>query len=147
MWPSRVRVPKTSTSVIVRTSTFLLLCRYNAWKKSGYRYGIRRCLPHTPGMVFLARLLNNQGGANTNDTCSESSNRYCQRRPLASTLYSNRGDIEHVQSAQWCVIYTVVHSRTLPAVLLPLSTRSQRGLHYWCDLVKHSRIIDRIIQV
>ena len=73
-------------------------------------YRIRRCMSHPPGVVFQARLFDNQEGAHTErHAFGKLWTRCFQRRPFRHRHDSSCGDIEHVKSAQGCVIYTGVY--------------------------------------
>ena len=75
---------------------------------AAWPYRIRRCISHTPGAVFRARLLDNQEGVNTN-----LGNALGEMFPAPTCFrhrhFSNCGDIDHGKSSQRSVIYTVVY--------------------------------------
>ena len=63
-------------------------------------YRIRRCISHPSGVVFQARLLDNQEGANTERyVFGKLSARCFQPRACWHRHHSNCGDIEHGKSA------------------------------------------------
>ena len=79
-------------------------------------YRTRRCLSHTPGAGFQARLLDNQEGANTERYVSGKLSARCfQRPPSWHRHYSNCGDIDHGKSAQAGAIYAP-SSTVAPAI-------------------------------
>ena len=76
---SEVKPPKVLKARLKRNK-----CRK---KRDGYR--IRRCLPHPPGAVFQARLLDNQEGAATQrQVFAKLSVRFFQRRSFWHPHYS-----------------------------------------------------------
>ena len=66
---------------------------------------------HTPRAGFQARLLMQEGANTERYVFGKLSPRCSQRRPLWHRQYSDCGDIDHGQSAQGGVIYTVVYGR------------------------------------
>ena len=103
---------------------------------------------HTPEAVFQARLLDNQGGANTDRyVFGKLSARCFQRRTFWDLHYSNCcGDTDHGKSAQVGVIYTVVYVRSTGQSgrePIAVSHARLRDLRWWTKFRNSNTVNDR----
>ena len=77
------------------TPLIILICKLYQTLSLGVQYRTRRCISHSPGGVFQARLLDNQEGVNIKRCVfGKLSARCFQRRPFRRRHYSNCGDID-----------------------------------------------------
>ena len=105
---NRLRVAAQESPI---TAVTLTLITSPTFMREIYRIG--RCILqyYTPlGAVFQGRLPDKQERANTKRTVFGKLSATCfHRRPFWHRHYSSCGDTEHGRSAQWGVIYAVVH--------------------------------------